>query len=76
VERIAHYRMLPEMGPPETTIREYPGADLSWRVEFAEFLEDIERGREPAAGLSAAKAALEVVEKVYAASGMPGGRRA
>lgn len=76
VERIAHYRMLPEMGPPETTIREYPGADLSWRVEFAEFLDDIRLGREPAAGLPAAKAAMTVVEQVYAASGPTGGRRA
>ena len=24
VERLAYYRMLPEMGPPETTIWEYP----------------------------------------------------
>jgi predicted dehydrogenase len=69
VERIAHYRMLPEMGPPETTIREYPGADRSWETEFAEFLEYIRLGREPAAGLPAAKAALAVVEQIYAAAG-------
>jgi predicted dehydrogenase len=69
VERMAHYRMLPEMGPPETTIREYPGIDRSWLVEFAEFLEDIRLGREPSAGLAAARAALVIVERVYAASG-------
>ena len=30
VERLTFYRMLPQMGPPETTIWEYPGEDLSW----------------------------------------------
>ncbi len=30
-----------EMGPPETTIWEYPMADDSWAVEFAEFIDDI-----------------------------------
>jgi len=68
-ERIAYYRMLPEMGPPETTIWEYPMGDNSWEVEFREFLDDIRIGREPAASLSDAKAALQVVERIYEASG-------
>ncbi len=29
------------MGPPETTIWEYPRGDRSWALEFAEFLDDI-----------------------------------
>jgi predicted dehydrogenase len=65
VERLAHYQMRPEMGPPDTVIHEYPQADRSWSVEFAEFLDDIRIGRQPAAGLEAARAALEVVETVY-----------
>jgi len=64
LERLAHYRMLPEMGPPETTIWEYPGPDRSWDIEFAEFLEDITRNRPPAAGLEAARAALVVVDEI------------
>ena len=40
IERIALYRMLPQMGPPETTIWEYPMEDDSWAVEFA----DLHRG--------------------------------
>lgn len=67
-ERLAWYRMKPEMGPPETTIWEYPGADESWRREFAEFIDDIRLGRQPAAGLPEARAALSVVHDVYAAS--------
>jgi len=69
VERIAFYKMLPQMGPPETMIWEYPTADDSWVVEFTEFLEDIRVGRTPRAGLTDARAALAVVEKIYAESG-------
>jgi len=69
VERLAYYKMLPQMGPPETTIWEYPMADNSWSVEFAEFLEDIQLGRQPAANLNDAYAALAIVEKVYQESG-------
>lgn len=69
VERVAHYRMLPEMGPPPTTIWEYPGGDSSWALEFSAFLEDIASGRQADPGLADARAALVVVEQVYAASG-------
>ena len=68
-ERLAWYRMLPELGPPETTIWEYPMPDTSWDVEFAEFLEDIRLGRQPAAGLSDARAVLQVIERIYEISG-------
>jgi predicted dehydrogenase len=69
VERLTHYRMLPEMGPPDTTAWEYPRGDDSFAVEFAEFLEDIRLEREPSAGLSDARAALAVVEQIYRTSG-------
>ena len=65
VEQLAYYRMLPSMGPPETTIYEYPGADTSWKLEISEFLRDIELGRTPQPGLREARKALEVVEKIY-----------
>jgi predicted dehydrogenase len=65
VERLTYYRMLPEMGPPETTAWEYPRGDQSWSLEFAEFLDDIRLDREPSAGLAAARAALVVVEQIY-----------
>jgi len=65
VERLAHYRMLPEMGPPETTIWEYPRGDDSWRLEMQEFLDDIRLGREPVPGLAEAIRVLDVVETIY-----------
>lgn len=64
-ERLACYAMRPEMGPPDTTIWEYPRGDDSWALEFAEFLEDIRLRRPPAAGLAEARAALTVVEAIY-----------
>jgi predicted dehydrogenase len=57
--------MQPEMGPPPTTIYEYPMADDSWELEFAEFLKDIEAGRTPQPGIADAQAALRVVEQLY-----------
>ena len=65
MERLAYYAMLPEMGPPETTVWDYPMADNSWEVEFEEFLRDIRLGRMPEPGLTEAEAALRVIEEVY-----------
>jgi predicted dehydrogenase len=67
-ERVAFYRMLPGMGPPETTIYEYPMEDDSWAVELSELIEDIRRDREPAPGLADALAVLRIVERIYEAS--------
>jgi predicted dehydrogenase len=69
VERLTYYKMLPEMGPPETTTWEYPMTDNSWHTEFAEFLEDIRLNRSPSAGLRDAIEALTIIEKIYRMSG-------
>jgi len=69
VERLTFYRMLPEMGPPETTAWEFPRGDESWAIEFREFLDDIAQKRTPSAGLAEARAALDVVRNIYEASG-------
>lgn len=69
VEKITWYKMLPEMGPPETTTWEYPMADDSWTVEIAEFLEDIFLDRQTSAGLPDALAALKIIEIIYKGSG-------
>jgi predicted dehydrogenase len=69
IERLSYYKMLPQMGPPETTIWEYPMEDNSWQIEFQEFLEDIRLGRTPSAELNDALAVLGIVEKIYRESG-------
>jgi predicted dehydrogenase len=68
-ERLTWYRMLPQMGPPETTAWEYPMADDSWSAELAAFLEDIRANRSPSPNLRDALAALRVVQHIYQGSG-------
>ena len=69
VEKLYHYQMKPEMGPPDTELYEFPGPDESWKIEMTEFEKDIELKRKPEAGLRAAKAALQIVEEIYRKSG-------
>jgi predicted dehydrogenase len=71
VERLSFYRMLPEMGPPETTIYEYPRGDESWAIETHAFVDDIRLGRDPSPGLDAGIRTLEIVERIYQQSGFP-----
>jgi predicted dehydrogenase len=67
-ERLTFFRMLPQMGPPETTIWEYPANDMSWKIEFEEFIKTIESNNDPQPGLKDARAALEIVSKIYEVS--------
>jgi predicted dehydrogenase len=71
VERMAYYKMLPQMGPPETTLWEFPSSDDSWRGEIEAFKEDIRLGREPSPGLREGIRTLEIVETIYRQSGYP-----
>jgi predicted dehydrogenase len=72
VERLSFYRMLPQMGPPETTIWEFPGEDRSWSDEFAHFAACVETARPPKGTLDDALAALRVVGQVYECSARAG----
>jgi predicted dehydrogenase len=68
VERLAHYKNLPEMGPPETTIWEYPGEDTSWKSEWAHLKQCIAAKTQPSGNLADAIAAMRIVESLYAQS--------
>jgi len=69
LEKLTYYKMLPQMGPPETISWEYPMADDSWALEMAEFYEDIITNREPSAGLNDAYQALTIIDQIYKESG-------
>jgi predicted dehydrogenase len=64
-EKLTFYRMLPEMGPPETTSWEYPFRDDSWDLETAEFVRSIHEGKTLGGSLDDAYAALQVVDAIY-----------
>jgi predicted dehydrogenase len=69
LERLYYYKMLPEMGPPETIIYEFPRGDTSWALELNEFLEDVRCHRTPIPGLREGRRVLEIVERIYEKSG-------
>lgn len=64
-ERLTLYRMRPEMGPPDTTVWDYPGEDGSWAREYQDLLAGIRREPTSSAGLEDAIAALRIVEEAY-----------
>ena len=66
-ERLSWYQMLPQMGPPETTIFEYPRGENSWELEFREVVRAVETGTPLTMGdISDAYEALRVVDAIYA----------
>lgn len=69
VEKLTHYKMLPEMGPPETTIWEFPMQDDSWRVEIQEFINDVENQTMNSENLADATKVMTLIDDIYARSG-------
>jgi predicted dehydrogenase len=65
MESLTFYRMLPEMGPPETTRWEYPSADRSWDTEIAEFVTAVRNGRQPIGDAAEAMATMSIIERIY-----------
>jgi len=65
VERLTYYKMSPQMGPPQTTVWDFPGPDSSWGAEFADFIDSLSSRRQPCGNLDDAMAALRIVETVY-----------
>ena len=65
LESLTLYRMLPEMGPPETIRWEYPFADRSWETETAEFITAIRQGRRPIGDSAEAVGSMSVIDRVY-----------
>lgn len=71
IERLSFYRMSPEMGPPETTIFEYPKPDTSWEAEIEHFIETIQNGNTCQPGLESTRQVLSVIESVYRQNKVP-----
>ena len=69
VEKITFYKMLPQMGPPETIAWEFPMEDNSWETEICEFIKDIRGLQRSNPGLVDAYEVLKIIEKIYMDSG-------
>jgi predicted dehydrogenase len=69
IEKLTYYKMLPEMGPPETISWEYPMTDNSWTEEINEFYQDIILDRESSASLKDAYEVLKITQKILKESG-------
>jgi predicted dehydrogenase len=65
VERLHHHQMRPEMGPPETTVYEYPGSDPSFSLEWEDFASAVGKGTRACGDLQDALATLRIVDRVY-----------
>ena len=57
------------MGPPETTIWEYPFPERSWKDGIDYCINAVEKGWEPAGNLEDAKQALIIIDTVYRKNG-------
>jgi predicted dehydrogenase len=64
-ERLTVHAMRPEMGPPETTTREWAAPDESWRFEVEDFVAQLDGSKAVGAGLEDAAAVLHVIDEAY-----------
>jgi predicted dehydrogenase len=65
VETLTFHKMLPEMGPPESTTWTFPGSDESWAREIQLFKEDLSTNSGTSNNLANALAVLKIVEEIY-----------
>jgi predicted dehydrogenase len=65
VERLSYYRMGKSLGPPNTTIWEYPGEDRSWAEEMDDFAEAVTNGRRPTGDISDAVDMFRIIDAAY-----------
>ena len=64
-ERLYHYQMRPEMGPPDTVIYEYPPFDRSWAHEWADFARAVKDGTRACGDVEDGLEALRIVDRIY-----------
>lgn len=64
-EKLTFFKMLPQMGPPETTVWDFSGPDMSWEAEFADFVSAIETGRRATGDIEDAVAMHKIIAAAY-----------
>ncbi len=66
-EKLTLYKMLPQMGPPETTTYKFP-IDNSWNIEINDLVSNIKNNTEPHTNLNDALKTFKIVEEIYSQS--------
>src|SRR3984957_7197983 len=64
-ERLYHYVLRPEMGPPDAVIYEYAPADKSWALEWQDFARAVRDKTRPCGDVEDALQALRIVDRIY-----------
>jgi predicted dehydrogenase len=64
-EKLTFFKMLPQMGPPETSVWDFPGPDVSWEAEFADFAHAVETGRRATGDIEDALAMHKIIAAAY-----------
>ncbi|MDR2068020.1 MAG: Gfo/Idh/MocA family oxidoreductase [Holosporaceae bacterium] len=65
LEQLSFYKMSPQMGPPQTTIWQYPFPDTSWDLEMEELVTAISENRSPVGDVNDALSNLRLVDELY-----------
>jgi predicted dehydrogenase len=64
-EKLTFFKMLPQMGPPETLVWDFQGPDVSWEAEFADFVQTVETGRRATGDIEDALAMHKIIAAAY-----------
>jgi len=68
-ETLTYYRMLPQMGPPETEVLEFEGPDRSFGLDLENLVAHVTSGVPLEGDLSSARYAMEIVRDAYRLNG-------
>lgn len=65
LETLTFYKMKPELGIPDKFVYEFPGEDISWRLEFENLIDSIEKGTPLNGSLEDSVKAMDIVYSLY-----------
>lgn len=68
-ERLTLGRRRPESGPPEEKVWEFPGPDVSWEAEWADFTAAIRERRWPVGNEEDGLQAMRLIDAIYRSAG-------
>jgi len=64
-ETLTYYKMKPEFGVPDKSVYTWPGEDVSWGLEFKNFVDAIKKNEEPLGTLQDAYATMKIIFDIY-----------